>query len=203
MFCPNCGQRQSSNEARFCAACGFPMGVVGELLANGGQLSWRPPAQGARQPSPRTRGVKQGAFLMLSTFVVVPIVIFLGVSLLGMPGELIPLVAVVTVMGGLLRMLYALFFESNVPGDAPAAQPSAPPAYTPNYLGTPQRPATLPPPQGTPVPAAYQRPQRYNTGDLTAPPKGSVTDHTTRLLDKQPEEPTRLLDKQPDEPPRQ
>jgi hypothetical protein len=203
MFCPNCGQRQNSNEARFCAACGFPMGVVGELLANGGQLQWRPQSHGAGQPSPRTRGIKQGAFLMLSTLVVVPIVIFLGVAMLGMPGELIPLVAVVCVMGGLLRMLYALFFESNVPGDAPPAQAYAPPVYTPNFLGPPQRPPTLPPQQGTPVPAAYQRPRRYNTGELAEPPKGSVTDHTTRLLDKQPEEPTRLLDKQPDEPPRQ
>jgi len=191
MFCPNCGQRQISNEARFCAACGFPLGVVGELLANGGQLAWRPPAQGAGQPSPRTRGIKQGAFLMLSTLVVVPVVIFLGVALLGMPGELIPLVGSICVMGGLLRMLYALFFESNVAGDAPAAQPYAPPAYTPNFLGTPQRPPTLPPPQSAPVPAAYQRPQRYNTGELVEPPKGSVTDHTTRLLDKQPDEPPR------------
>jgi hypothetical protein len=203
MFCPNCGQRQNSNEARFCAACGFPMGVVGELLANGGQLSWRPHARGAGQPSPRTRGIKQGAFLMMSTLVIVPIVIFLGVAMLGMPGELIPLVAVVCVMGGLLRMLYALFFESNVPGDAPTAQPYVPPAYTPNYIGTPQRPSTLPPPQSTPVPATYQKPRRYHTGELAEPPQGSVTDHTTRLLDKQPEEPTRLLDKQPDEPPRQ
>ncbi len=191
MFCPNCGQRQSSNEARFCAACGFPLNVVGELLANGGQLPWRPPVQSAGQPSPRTRGIKQGAFLMLSTLVVVPVVIFLGVAMLGMPGELIPLTAVVCVMGGLLRMLYALFFESNVPPDAPHAQGYAPPVYTPNYFGGQQPPSALPPQQGAPAPAAYQRPQRYNTGELVEPPRASVTDHTTRLLDKQPDEPPR------------
>ena len=32
MFCPNCGQRQVSNGARFCPACGFPLEVVGELV---------------------------------------------------------------------------------------------------------------------------------------------------------------------------
>ena len=193
MFCPNCGQRQSSNQARFCASCGFPLNVVGELLANGGQLPWRPPVQNAGQPSPRTRGIKQGAFLMLSTLVVVPVVIFLGVVILGMPGELIPLAGVICVMGGLLRMLYALFFESNVPGEAPHAGAYAPPpSYAPNYLGAQQqRPAPLPPPQSTPVPAAYQRPQRFNTGEPAEPPRGSVTDHTTRLLDKQPDEPPR------------
>ena len=192
MFCPNCGQRQNSNEARFCAACGFPLNVVGELLANGGHLSWRPPTHGSA-PTPRARGIKQGAFLMLSTLVVVPVVIFLGVVMLGMPGELIPLTAVVCVMGGLLRMLYALFFESNAPVDAPPAHAYAPPtAYAPNYLAAqPQRPAPLPPPQATPVPVPRQRPQRYNTGELAEPPRGSVTDHTTRLLDKQPDEPPR------------
>jgi hypothetical protein len=203
MFCPNCGQRQTSNDARFCPACGFPLNVVGELLANRGQLPWRPPAQVSLQPSPRTRGIKQGAFLMLSTLIVVPIVVLLVVSLWGLPGELIPLTAVITAMGGLLRMLYALFFESNVPADAPPAQTYAPPAYAPNYFGGQQPPSALPPQQSAPAAAAYQRPQRYNTGELAEPPKASVTDHTTRLLDKQPEEPTRLLGRQPDEPPRQ
>ncbi|HJQ33422.1 MAG TPA: zinc ribbon domain-containing protein [Pyrinomonadaceae bacterium] len=204
MFCPNCGQRQTSNDARFCAACGFPLNVVGELLANRGQLPWRPPAQVSLQPTPRTRGIRQGAFLMLSTLVVVPVVIFLGVALIGLPGELIPLTAVICVMGGLMRMLYALFFESNLPADAPPAQTYVPPAYAPNYFGGQQAPSALPPQQSAHAPAAYQRPpQRYNTGELAEPPRASVTDHTTRLLDKQPEEPTRLLDKQPDEPPRQ
>jgi len=202
MFCPNCGQRQTSNDARFCPACGFPMGVVGELLANRGQLPRRPPTQDGGLPSPRTRGIKQGAFLMLSTLVVVPVVIFLGVLLIGLPPELIALTAVVTVMGGLLRMLYALFFESNVPADAPPAQTCVPPAHAPNHFGGQQAPSALPPQQSAPVPAAYQRPQRYNTGGLAEPPRASVTDHTTRLLDKQPEEPTRLLDRQPDEPTR-
>ena len=193
MFCPNCGQRQTSDDARFCPACGFPMGVVGELLANRGQLPGRPPAHDSLQPSPRTRGIKQGAFLMMSVLVVMPVVIFLGVRLLGMPREMIPLAAAVCVMGGLLRMLYALFFESNVPADAPPAQTYAPPAYAPNYFGGQQQtPSALPPPQQSqPVPAAYQRPQRFNTGELAGPPKGSVTDHTTRLLDKKPDEPPR------------
>jgi hypothetical protein len=59
MFCPNCGQRQVSNEARFCPACGFPLEVVGELLAGGGHLHWRPPQQpaGAQALSPRQKGI--------------------------------------------------------------------------------------------------------------------------------------------------
>ncbi|MDT5158321.1 MAG: hypothetical protein QOC99_2752 [Acidobacteriota bacterium] len=197
MFCPQCGQRQISNDARFCSACGFPLNVVSELLEGGGQLPWRLPAPAAGSISPRNKGLKQGAFLMLSVVVVVPVVIFLGVVMLGFPGELIPLTAIVCVMGGLLRMLYALFFESNVPveGAAGVQPPYVPPAVPPNYLGMPHR-AALPPTQSTPA-APYRRPQRFDTGELAQPPGASVTDHTTRLLDKQP------LDKQPDEPPRQ
>jgi hypothetical protein len=201
MFCPHCGQRQVSNDARFCSACGFPLNIVSELLENGGQLPWRAsvPA-GSGHLSPRNKGIRQGAFLMLSTVVVLPVVIFLGVSLLDLPGELIPLAAILCVMGGLLRMLYALFFESNVPVEGTAAgvqPPYMPPTVPPNYLGMPHQAAALPPTQSTPA-AAYRSPQRFDTGELAHPPKASVTDHTTRLLDKQP-----LVDKQPDEPSRQ
>ena len=190
MFCPQCGQRQTSNDARFCPSCGLPLNVVAEVLANGGQLPRHLPASGAGQLTPRGRGIRQGAFLMLSTLVVVPIVVILFVRLLGMSTFMIPLASVLCVMGGLLRMLYAMLFESNDPAEAPGATTAhyVPPAAPPNYLGEPQQTHVLPPRQST---HAYARPQRYNTGGLVEPPRASVTDHTTRLLDKQPDEPPR------------
>lgn len=205
MFCPNCGQRQVSNDARFCPACGFPLEGVSELLANGGRLHWRPPQQPGPQPlSPRQKGIRQGAMLMLTTLLAVPLLAIFGVVLLNLPGEIVALAAVGLPVGGFLRMMYALLFESNAPALPSAPQPSyVPPPAIPNYLGTPpQQSHTLPPRQNMPVPAPA-RPQRYNTGELVEPPRASVTDHTTRLLDKQPDEPTRLLDRQPDEPTRQ
>jgi hypothetical protein len=196
MFCPNCGQRQISNEARFCPACGFPLEVVGELIANGGRLNWRPPDPASGELSPRQKGIRQGVLVMLTVLLVVPLLAIFGVSLLGLPGQIVALAAVGLPMGGFLRILYAVMLESNVPaGFAEAPRPAyVPPPAIPNYLGTPQQQQshTLPPRQGTPIPAPA-RPQRYNTGELAAPPRASVTDHTTRLLDKQPA----------DEPPRQ
>ncbi len=117
MFCPKCGQRQAADDVRFCSGCGFTLNVVADVLAGGGQLHWRPPAAPATpQPlSPRQKGVRQGAMLMLSTLLVVPIVIFLGVALLNLPGVLIPLAGAVCIFGGLLRMLYALFLEEDSP----------------------------------------------------------------------------------------
>jgi hypothetical protein len=208
MFCPNCGQRQISNEARFCPACGFPLEVVGEVLANGGRPHWRPPQPptGAVQLSPRQKGVRQGAMVMLSLLLVVPLIAIFGVALLGLPGELVALAGVILFGGGLLRIAYALLFEQEAPALPAAPQPTyVPPPTIPNYLGTPQQQQShtaLPPRQSTPVPTPAQQ-QRYHTGELVEPPRSSVTDHTTRLLDKQPEEPTRLFDRQPDEPPRQ
>jgi len=186
MFCPQCGQRQISNEARFCSVCGFPLNVVTELLANGGQLPWRPPAAGAGGLSPRQRGIRQGALLMLSTVLVVPLLAILGVSLLGLPGQVVALAAVGLPVGGFLRILYALFLEDSAPQmNVPAYTP---PPVIPDYLGTPARPTTLPPARSMPIPTPTQRPQPFDTGELRAPRPTSVTDHTTRLLDKQPDE---------------
>lgn len=189
MFCPQCGLRQVSNEARFCSSCGFQLNVVGELLSNAGQLPWRPPPAPPAAMSARQKGVRQGAMLMLSTFLVVPVIGILFVALMGLPGEIAGLAAVMCFMGGLLRILYALFLEDPTPQQLAGATPQqqqayVPPPSIPNYLGTPVRGSTLPPAQ-TP-PAQAQPPRRLDTGELSSP--HSVTDHTTRLLGKQPDD---------------
>ena len=189
MFCPQCGLRQTSNEARFCSSCGFQLYVVTELLKTGGQLTRSPAAPG--QLSPRSRGLRQGVMMMLSTLVIVPLIGILGAAMLGLPGELVGATAVILMMGGFLRMMYALLFEPNEAPEPPnASQQYVPPASVPNYLGTPHTPVSLPPQRGVPVNTSNP-PRRFDTGEIVPP--SSVTDHTTRLLDKQ-------LDKQPDEP---
>lgn len=186
MFCPQCGLRQTSNEARFCSSCGFQLYVVTELLKTGGQLIRTPAPPG--QMYARSRGLRQGLMMMLSALFLVPVTAILGVALLNLPGELVAAVAVLCLMGGFLRMMYALLFESaGATEPANAAQPQyVPPSSIPNYLGTPHAPASLPPQQGVPV-NTYRAPRPFDTGEI-APPS-SVTDHTTRLLHKQPDEP--------------
>src|SRR3954470_20889760 len=157
MFCPQCGQRQVSNEARFCPACGFPLEVVGELMAGGGRLHWRPPPQpvGTPELSPRQKGIRQGAMLMLLTLLVVPLLAIFGVAMLNLPGEMVALAAVGLPVGGFLRIMYALLFESNAPALPAAPRPAyVPPPAIPNYLGTPtpQHSHTLPPRQAAHIP---------------------------------------------------
>ena len=184
MFCPQCGQRQTSNETRFCSSCGFQLYVVSELLNTGGQLARRP--AGGGKMSPRSRGLRQGLMLMLSTLVIVPVIGIMGVALLGLPGEIAGAAAVICMMGGFLRMMYALLFEPNEAPEAAAAAPQyVPPASVPNYLGAQHTPSALSPQQSAPV-NAYRAPRPFDTGEI-APPS-SVTDHTTRLLHRQPDE---------------
>lgn len=190
MFCPQCGQRQAASELRFCSACGFPLDGVGQVLALGGRLPAPLPGAGPRQLTPRQKGVRQGAMLMLSTFLVVPLLAFIGALLVGRPELLAPAGAIICFMGGFLRICYALLLEGTTAAeknpDAAPAQTYVPPAMPPNYLGTPERGSALPPAQSQPVP--LYRPARRETGEVSRPP-ASVTDHTTRLLERQSEEP--------------
>ena len=188
MFCPQCGQRQVSNEVRFCSACGFQLNVVTELLTTGGNLIVREATGiGPRKVSARQKGIRQGAMLMLSALLIVPLVAIIGVALMGLPGEVAGVAAVTCFMGGFLRIAYALLLEEKEPEEA---RPEYAPAYTPPgvpaYMNPPARGAALPPQQSAPAPA-YRAPKRANTGELSVRPP-SVTENTTRLLSDQPDD---------------
>src|SRR4028118_1579561 len=112
MYCPKCGQSQVSADVRFCSRCGFPLVVVGDLLVTGGVLPAHMPvteAVGAKPKRPRRRGVKQGAGILLIGILLVP---FFGImhEVIGLPEEFMGLGGIV-VLAGLLRMIFALFFE--------------------------------------------------------------------------------------------
>jgi hypothetical protein len=182
MHCPQCGQQQASSEMRFCSRCGFPLGGVVELLAQGGVLRSGGDELREQSLSPRRKGVKQGVVMMLLGTVIVPVLGILNsyqeqTTLLEV---LVAVSAVIFFAGGLMRILYALLFESsarNVNLDAPA---SISPVTTAE-LGAATRVSALPPAQNRP--AANFTPRRVNTAELVRPP--SVTEHTTRLLDEE------------------
>jgi hypothetical protein len=175
MYCPQCGQEQASSEMRFCSRCGFPLGGVADLLARGG-LTTTAPQSGpqVRGLSPRQKGTRAGIMQMMSGLLVVPIVAILSHNIFGWQGLIIPLAALITFVGGLLRIIYARLYED----DTPEMLPDSPPA--PAQLTARARVSALPPPQS--VPAADFAPRRVNTAELVPPP--SVTENTTRLLDE-------------------
>lgn len=178
MFCPRCGQQQATDALRFCSRCGFPLEGVLHLLAHGGMLPQYLPPPGEQKISPRRRGVKQGALLMLIGAVLVPL---MGVFTAFAPGRLdvmfeffLALTAIICFVGGPLRMLFAAIFEEG----APSRPFTAPQTYS-APIAPAARVSALPPQSVNP---ANQRVPRPQTAEIYQP--SSVTDHTTRLLEK-------------------
>ena len=190
MHCPQCGQQQASNELRFCSRCGFPLGGVMELMANGGVIpQYEAPSEATPKVSPRRRGVQQGVALVFLAAVLTPLFAVLN-SYLNFPELLIALAAIIGFIGGPLRILYAAIFEEGAPQKVVYVNQSQPgiPAHT-QPPPQPQRAVvdanrgrSLPPQQSVPV-SNWRRP---DTSELVHPP--SVTENTTKLLDKRENE---------------
>ena len=179
MFCPQCGQQQVTGVVRFCSRCGLPMDGVIQLLGSGGIL---PAYRASDEPvpmSPRRKGVKQGAILLLLGVLLVPILgmfaSFAGGTFLEI---LAGLAAIICFVGGPLRMLYAALFEEGAPKPRYYGPPT--PMHVPQQF-TPHPQAHALPPQPARPPGGWRR--RPNTAELANPP--SVTENTTRLLEKE------------------
>lgn len=178
MHCPQCGQQQVSGIVRFCSRCGFPLDGVIQLLGTGGMLPAYRSSDEPVQISPRRKGVKQGAVLLLSGAVIVPILgVLASFSNAAFPQILAALAAIICFIGGPFRMLYAALFEEGAPPRFSGYGP--PPVAAPPQFAPPRQHTALPPPPAH-SPSAWRKP---NTAELANPP--SVTENTTRLLDKE------------------
>jgi zinc-ribbon domain len=185
MFCPQCGQQQVSDAARFCSRCGFQLAAVAGLLATGGRGAAEvgPVFEAVpAPPSPKRKGVQLGGKLMLSGMFLSPALAALS-EIVGANPE-IGLLGVIVFMAGLFRLLYALLFE-----DGPYRRHlQRQPAYVPQQQFAPPQPVSaLPPPQSQP--ARPYVPPRPDTAELSYRP--SVTEGTTKLLERERDEQTR------------
>jgi hypothetical protein len=186
MHCPQCGQQQISGEVRFCSRCGFPLTGVADLIVNGGLPPVIPQPQGFRTESPKKRGVKQGVVLFMGVGIILTSILGIFNSYLGLHEFFPAMSAVIGFVGGFLRILYALIFEEGAqrmvyvpqPNYGHPIGPSFPPQ--PLQMNAPPRAAVLPSAPSTP--ASGWRPR--DTGELVRP--NSVTENTTRLLDREP-----------------
>lgn len=178
MFCPQCGQQQVSAAVRFCSRCGFQLGAVSGLLSSGGVPPPGVTQGGVYVDSPRRKGMRQGGVLLLFGIFLMPMFAILH-ELIGTPDKL-PLIGVLFFMGGLMRLIYALIFEDG-PARQKGAQFSYAPPGAPGRFGAHGRPGELPHAQS--IPAQTYTPPRANTSEIGYQP--SVTESTTRLLDKQ------------------
>jgi len=98
MHCPKCGQLQVSEETRFCSRCGLLLTGIAEVVARDGIVEPRKTSIAGNVDSPKRRGIKQGAFLFLLTFVIVPILALISMALDIEP--FLPVIGVFLVWGG-------------------------------------------------------------------------------------------------------
>lgn len=179
MHCPVCGQQQVTEDTRFCSRCGFLLTGVSEIVANGGVIPGSLQKQGGQ--SPRKRGLKQGLFIFLMAFLLVPIVSILTIAVNAEPFA-VAIVAILSIVGGLLRITYALMFESNEPGAMTLEEKLMAKSL--------KKPSDIPAlaAQHTPPASDYVSPASgawRDTNELGVP--NSVTDSTTKLLEKEPD----------------
>lgn len=173
MFCPQCSQERTSEATRFCSRCGFLLTGTAKLLHTGGAP---PPEPSIRSRSPRLRGVWQGLFIFLLTFLVAPIIGIVSVFGFGIRPWPVGLAVFLLGVGGLLRTIYALMFESNEPTVSTEVG---------LYKGdersdTPERQSFLPPQRSYPA-TSFTEPEGTRIRDRHLQP-ASVTEATTHHL---------------------
>ena len=168
MFCPKCSQQQVSAEVRFCSRCGFLLTGVSQLVKNDGEFPVASTPHGKNKLTPRRKGFKHGLFALLLLILTSPVILIIGKELELHPAPLF-LTIFILFISCVIRMIYALMFESNEPFDfqeqkAFADKPNA---------------GSLPSPQTDFVPPMHGKWRDSN--DLVF---SSVTDVTTNQLDK-------------------
>lgn len=191
MYCPICGQQQASDAIRFCSRCGFALAGIAQVVANNGAIPFVAQTPNGKSQSARSKGVRQGVFIMMFVLLV-PVLAVLSAAT-GLPRELIALCAVAPPILGLLRIIYALMYESR----EYVAEANATNNFgQPRTLNAPQNFQALPPQSAnfsanTTAAYAPQPQQNYvqknwrgaDTGELKEP--SSVTEDTTKLLNNE------------------
>lgn len=179
MFCPHCGQERISEATSFCSRCGYLLTGTAELLKTGGAVP-ETPAGGPR--SPRSRGIRMGIFMFLLMFVVAPIVGLIATFGLGIDPWPVGVVVTLLGLGGLLRIVYALMFESKLPqalNESRAARELNPSSV--NLV------TSALPPQRDLAASEYVSPRAGVWRETETDGPASVTDNTTKLLEKDPD----------------
>jgi len=156
-------------------------GVIA-LIDNGGALVQNSELKKSADGNDRTRGLKQGLFIFLLTFLVVPIISILTIAAEAEP-FLVVISAILLGVGGLLRMAYAMLFESNEGATAESPHSGKVIESAQNLIGKKKTEKALPPQQTIPA-ETYFPPTQGNWRDTNDLVEGSVTDETTKLLNK-------------------
>jgi hypothetical protein len=159
MFCPKCSQGLAANDVQFCSRCGLSLNGLNELMAGDGAK--------AAADDRRRKGLKQGAFLMLLSVILIPAYFLLAAlfppndrmvesAVSDTPFEKISQAVLLTLfLLGLVRAAYAWFFQKET---GPVVEGQAAPAELP---------------AATAIPVSGFGAWQANSGELVTNSKGS------------------------------
>ena len=177
MHCPRCGQEQVSDEIKFCSRCGFPLGLVSEILSHGGFLPQLADLYKEKKWFTRNTGLKIALlWFLLINFILVPLA-----AITKAPGGVVAGLAVIGFCGGLFITALSFLFLQKESKPFQSQNDN----FVPQFLGGNQTQTALPPQTSQPV-SSYYSPmagswKAPDTGELTP---HSVTENTTKLLQK-------------------
>jgi endogenous inhibitor of DNA gyrase (YacG/DUF329 family) len=171
MFCPKCGQQQTSDTTRFCSRCGLPIDGLADWLAGGAFLARHDEPLAPKPMSQKRRGIRRGGKILFLSFALLPL--FLGVAISADAGEPLIIPFTVFAMGLAMLLYYVIFGDDSTPAKK---QPSRPSAISSAFGRN-----ALPPVANTWSSAALGN--RVRTSELVQPP--SITENTTKLLDEE------------------
>lgn len=176
MFCPTCGQEQISDETRFCSRCGLLLTEILRVAGNGGNLPENQNSNKTKNDSPRTRGIKHGAFFILLCLFIIPLIIAFSV-INDIPPAVSIMFAFFTIGAGILRIVYALMFQPESQKEQISEGNFVQNLFAKKKSGE----KSLPPAQSIPV-SVYESPKQGNWRDTNDLIPTTVTESTTKLL---------------------
>jgi hypothetical protein len=186
MYCPRCGQQQVSDETKFCNRCGFQMGLIPHLLAHGGVLPQLAELSKGKAPLfSRKNGLIFTALWFIFWVMMMPA--FFGVA---GADEVAGVSAIFGVFSTMMLMIISIAFLKRAPKKSDILPYEIPAVNAHPGLYGSQAVGALPPQQSQPA-QVYSPPQAGawrapDTGEFSHRP-GSVTDSTTKLLQKEEE----------------
>ena len=179
MHCPGCGQQQISNETKFCSRCGLPLGVVSEVLAYGGYLPQLAELNKKKKSIFTRRNGLAFSLLwfLFFLFIMAPLWGILNVE------KMAGASAVIGIFGGLIMMLSSFMFLKKEIVPFPFTQGAFPPPPGQYNMPGQQGYAALPPQQSIPA-SVYAPPAHGGWRDTNDLQPTTITEGTTKLLDK-------------------
>lgn len=187
MFCPQCGQQQASEEARFCSRCGLRLDALAEFIEGGGQLAAPAAAEVPHGLTPRQRGTRKGVLILSGGLIFG----FIALLLTAMKSDFFVflILAAFIMTAGVMRILYGMLLEDDSARkkeakrlkkesklSARAELPDSARARKRGKLAAADARA-----KELHTPRAAFTKSGAATGEIAAPP--SVTEGTTRLLE--------------------